>query len=247
MPIRLLAVGVSLVVAGFAAGWLLAEARAVLPAHGEALAISASRLMAQPKKFAGQRVLLRGRLSECLGWECALCPEADDLGPCLQLTFRPLLPGTGFGSQEQEAIFRFASVVLTATFDATCITDGACLDRQVVLHDTEVVEVTRRRANAEGFWRDTEQTPLIPYDGAMTAQILFALKQAGGSAEARVFTTGLPNPVYVTCTSGPFDDSDPGKWPATLAAALRASSNADWFHCQEVRRVDGSFVVQIPE
>lgn len=246
-PIRVLVISICLLVAGVASGWLIAGTNPVLPVRGQGVATTTADLLSRPKEFAGRRVLLRGRLSECFGWECALCPEAGHAGPCMQLDFRALMPGTGFGSAEQEALFRFASVVLSATFDPTCLTPGGCLDRPSLLRDAEVIAVTRRRASAEGFWRQTPTTALTPYEGALAAQMERAMRRAGLSENApvQVFTTGLPNPRYVVCTSGPFDDRDPGKWPVTLEAALGASSSADRFRCREVRRVGTTFVAQI--
>ncbi|MFZ4690573.1 MAG: hypothetical protein ACOYLS_15160 [Polymorphobacter sp.] len=242
-------VGFTLVIAGFAAGWIAAQQTTVVVSREDGIATTNSKLFSKRNELAGRRVKLRGRLSECFGWECALCPEAGEFGPCLQLSFRPLLPGTGFGSTEQEALFRFASVVMTATFDPTCLDDAACLDRQVMLRDAEVIEVTRRRASAEGFWRQATTTKLLPYNGSMATQMLRAFHQAGGPIldQTRIFTTGSRNPRYVVCTSNWTDDRDPGNWPVFLEAALHASSSADWFHCREVRQIDGAFVAQVAE
>ncbi len=99
---------------------------------------------------------IAGQLDECSGWECSLCPEKmtarrRDQKQCLALECRPLIPGTGFGSEEQEGVFRFSDVILKAKFDPSCCNEP-CVDRQTVLSDAQVVSVGRRRASRSGLW-----------------------------------------------------------------------------------------------
>ena len=195
-------------------------------------------------------VRLTGQLDECYHWECSLCPEdmtsrSRDADQCLAVSFRPLVNNTGFGAAEQEKVFRFSSVILSARFDPRCW-KGVCLDRQTVLYDATVQSVTKRRAGASGLWL-TDTTKLTALSGDMAKEIEAAAHRSGypDTQPVRVFTTGGGEPIFVACGSFPASGKqNPGAWPLTLESALYARSTLDFFRCDEVRAVGGQMVVQ---
>ena len=169
-----------------------------------------------------------------------------DAKGCLALSFRPLVNGTGFGSNEQEQVFRFSSVILTANFDPSCW-EGACLDRQTVLEDATVFSTIKRRSGAAGLWVG-DTTNLLPLDEATSGQIKAAALQAGypENPPIRAFRTVGTDARYVVCWSSPaFDEREPGAWPTTLESALFAQSTLDFFECNEVRKVGNQIVLQV--
>lgn len=246
---------------GCTIGW--AGSRASQPPQSEGLAVVATteegaavtatieQVRSRPEAFSGKRVRLTGQLDECYGWECSLCPEsmsrADrNADRCLPLSFRPLINGTGFGSDEQEQVFRLSSVTLTAHFDPSCW-NGGCLDRQTVLEDATVLSVIKRRAGASGLWIG-ETTKLFQIDEAAAKDFRATALRAGypENPPIRAFRTGGPEPRFVVCWSSlAFGEQDPGAWPSTLESALYAQSTLDFFECNEVRKVGDQMVVQV--
>lgn len=246
----LVAVAVAVAAVSGGAGWMAANAMRQTQHNGTEVAATIEQVRSRPNDFAGKRVRLIGRLDECYQWKCSLCPESmtnkeRNADRCLALSFRPLINGTGFGSDEQESVFRFSSVVLTAKFDPSCW-KGMCLDRQTVLEDANVVSVTKRRAGAAGLWV-TDTTKLTQINGAAAAELRSAALRAGypENPPIRAFTTDGPEQRTVVCWSSPaFGEQDPGAWPKTLESALYAKSTLDFFECNEVRKRDGQIVVQ---
>lgn len=242
---RSISLGILAVITVLLAGWaFIAHVRA----EQAALPTTIQDLISQPKKYSGKLVRLSGRLNECFGWECSLCPENMTTGTadskrCLPLSFRPLIPETGFGSVEQESVFRFASVVLQAKFDPTCWT-GNCLDREVILYDANVVSVSKRRSSREGLWM---QNPggLIEVAKPLAAAVESAAYDAG-------FAEGPPTKVFrpqqgmqalIVCQS--YRATDPAGWPGSVAGAVYASSKSDFYRCNRVRNINGRWVVQV--
>lgn len=232
------------------AGWIAAKVTPS-PKHTASEVIrTVAQVRSRPDEYSGKRIRLRGQLDECYQWECSLCPEgmkskSGDVQRCLAISFRPLVNGTGFGSDEQESVFRFSSVVLSARFDPSCL-KGACLDRPVVLEDSVVQSVTKRRAGASGLWIG-ETNKLVPLDQFTASSIETAARRSGypDNPPIRAFTTSGSEPRFVVCWSSPaFGEQDPGAWPSTLESALYARSTLDFFRCNEVRKVEGQMVVQ---
>jgi hypothetical protein len=169
-----------------------------------------------------------------------------DAERCLALSFRPLVNGTGFGSTEQEQVFRFSSVILTARFDPSCW-EGACLDRQTVLEDAAVLSVLKRRAGASGLWV-SDTTKLFRIHEAAASHLKVAPLRAGypENPPIRAFRTEGLDPTFVVCWSSPaFTEQDPGAWPSTLESALFAQSTLDFSECNEVRKVGDEMVMQV--
>lgn len=242
-------------VLGVGAGWTGAsmghdQGGATSSSDDRSIEATIAELRARPQAFAGKKVRLTGQLTECYLWECSLCPEGMtsktvEADRCVALGFKPLIDNTGFGSEEQEAVFRFSSVTLTATFDPSCWT-GPCLDRQVVLKDAIVDTVTQRRAGALGLWVNPP-TAIASIGGETGARLERAGIDAGypDTVPIRAFTTAGQEPIVVVCWSpSVIEENDPGKWPATLESALFARSTLDFFRCSRVREIDGRFVLQ---
>lgn len=244
----LAAIAIALVSAG--TGWVAANEMRQPRVTGAEVAATIQQVRSLPNNFAGKRVRLVGKLNECYGWECSLCPEAlttkdRNADQCLPLSFRPLVNGTGFGSDEQESVFRFSSVVLTAKFDPSCW-KLTCTDRQTVLLDATVEAVTKQRAGASGLWV-TKTTRLTRIDGNTASELRLAALRAGypENPPIHAFTTAGPDRKLVVCWSSPaFGEKDPGAWPATFESALYAKSTLDFFQCNEVRKIDDRMVVQ---
>ena len=201
---------------------------------------------ADPGKYADRLVQLTGKLDQCFGWECSLCPEAAITGranakQCLPLEFRPIMPGTGFGGAEKEGIFRFASVTLLAKFDPSCW-QGSCLDRQVVLEDADVISVQRRRSSRDGLWLGSP-TPLREAPAPVSTAILAEALKAGfpTAPEMKVFSVQGDQEMAVVCWTSVGTES----WPNSLEGALDAKSTYDFYQCSPVRRVEDRWIVQV--
>lgn len=233
---------------GAIAGWIAHGA--LRPTHTVITTATIEQLRAHPSSFAGKKVTLAGRLTECFSWECSLCPETmtqkgREAGKCLALEFQPLVPGTGFGVEQQEEVLRFSSVVLTADFDPTCWR-GSCTDRQTVLRNAHVVSVTKRRANRDGLWLG-DSSQLHELSGAIAEKMKLAALRAGfpDNPPIKAFATDGHLPRFVVCWSSPFGNADdPGTWPRSFEGALHARSTLDFYRCNEVREVSGQLILQ---
>jgi hypothetical protein len=227
---------------------------------------SIAELRAHPDKYAGQTVRIAGKLTECAGWECSICPEemtsatADPKG-CLPLSFRPLMEGTGFGADAVEQVFRFASVTVEGKFDPTCLRTP-CLDRQSVLHEVEVVTTRQRRKSRLGLWLG-DRTPLVPLGKADAEAVVAAAYRAGfpeGSSREekdpemaallrefdpliRAFGISGHRDTAVVCWAPSFAGTD--MWPDSVEGALAAQSIDDHYRCNEVRKLEGDWTVQV--
>jgi len=232
-------------------GWVFAKALTSGKQNHIELVTTLAEVRSRPDYFSGKRLRLTGRLSECYQWECSLCPEgpADKIKTaeqCLPLSFRPLISGTGFGSDEQESVFRFSSVAISARFDPACW-KTPCLDRQTVLADAIVEKVAKRRDSASGLWLG-ETHILATLNGPVASAIQAAAYRSGYTNNTRItsFTTKEAHPRLVVCWSPLiFHENEPGAMPKTLESALYAQSTMDFFKCNEVRKIDGQMVVQV--
>lgn len=228
--------------------------------------LTINELRSHPDAHAGQIVELAGKLTECAGWECSICPEemtskTADASLCLPLEFKPLLKGTGFGARASEAVFRFASVKLRARFDPSCLR-GPCLDRGAVLYDTEVVDTLTRRKSRSGLWLGG-QTKLVSLDDAQTKLVIKAAYQAGFPKGASHFEKdeaiaaltrqydpkvkafgiqGAPNDAVVCWVPAGMGDD---VWPDSVQGALSASSVDDYYQCNAVRKIGEEWIVQV--
>lgn len=237
------------IIGGF--GWISARALTSREQKHTELVTTLAEVRSRPDHFSGKRLRLTGQLTECYQWECSLCPEGTsgetrNAEQCLPLSFRPLISGTGFGSDKQESVFRFSSVVLNARFDPACW-KTPCLDRQTVLDDAIVEKVIKRRDGASGLWLG-ETHILAPLNGALASTIEAAAHRAGypGGTRIRSFATKEPQSRLVVCWSPSiFHENEPGAMPKTLENALYARSTLDFFKCNDVRKIEGLMVVQV--
>lgn len=236
---------------GGVAGWVAHKALQPRSADADTTVATIEQVRTHPDGFTGKRLRLAGRLSQCFSWQCSLCPETmtpqtRNSEKCLALEFRPLIPGTGFGEEQQEEVLRFSSVVLTADFDPSCWT-GLCTDRQTVLTNADVVSVTKRRANRDGLWLGN-YSRLHELSGPIAEKMKLAGRHAGfpENPPIKAFATEDRSPKFVVCWSSfGIDDADPGAWPHSFEGALYARSTLDFYRCNEVRNVDGQLIVQI--
>ena len=213
---------------------------------GPPLEVTIDQLRANPKEFAGRQVKIAGQLDECYGWECSLCPESmttehSDPRRCLPLEFHALIPQTGFGSEEQEAVLRFADVVLTAKFDPSCW-QAPCIDRPTVLAAAEVTAVGRRRSSREGLWLGPH-TRLAELTGPIAAKVTAAAYAAGypKGVPIKVFKIAGTSAKFVACWTSL--DGKPGSWPDSLEGSY-APGKSDFYRCNLVVETNGEAVLQ---
>lgn len=168
--------------------------------------------------------------------------KTRDADQCLELSFRPMIAGTGFGSSEQEQVFRFSGVVLTATFDPSCWR-GGCTDRQTVLENAQVVSVSSRRSSSIGLWLG-DASPITELTGPVAEDMKVAANAAGLSPgpDLKAFQTQGENNKRLICWTAL--DGEPGSWPNSYEGALYAKSTRDFYSCRTVRKVGDRMVVQ---
>jgi hypothetical protein len=232
----------------------------------EPVKVSISDLRHHPEKYDGKIIQLVGKLTECAHWECSLCPEemtneSADPKQCLPLGFRSLINDTGFGSDAQEAVFRFASVTIRAKFDPECLRRH-CTDRGTVLRETEVVEVRKRRESKAGLWLGP-QTKLVPVAKNEEERIIAAALNAGyprGTShdeqdpafavvmrqyDPLIKAFGLHGEANeaIVCYAPSGSGTDP--WPVSIEGALYAPSTNDRYHCNSVRKLADQWILQV--
>jgi hypothetical protein len=230
-------------VGGVAIGWLIGSRLSRDPRDTKPVPVEMAALRSNSSTYAGKVVRVTGKLDQCYAWECSLCPEGmttanADQRQCLALDFHTLMPGTGFGEEEQEKIFRFASVTLTARFDPSCW-KGLCLDRPSVLYGAVVESVQNRRSSRDGLWLGGI-TPLGDAPQLESAALRAEALKAGFSANPamKVFSVKGDLKTMVVCSSW-------GSWPSSLEGAVEAPSTMDFYSCSEFRNVGGSWVPQV--
>lgn len=228
--------------------------------------VAISELRKHPDKYSGQTVRISGKLTECWGWECSICPEAmtsetADAEQCLPLEFRPLMKGTGFGESAVEAVFRFASVTIDARFDPGCL-HGGCTDRGTVLLDADVVATTQRRTSQSGLWLGG-RTRLGPLADPVAAAVIAAAYDAGypqGSShrekdpamaaltrqfDPQIKAFGIVGHADIAIVCWASGGLPSFVWPDSLEGALYARSINDHYTCNEARTIKNRWVLQV--
>ncbi|MEO8454091.1 MAG: hypothetical protein ABI454_02930 [Sphingomicrobium sp.] len=233
----------AIIVAALVAGTVGFRLGAAGPASG-VINSDIESLRSHPEELAGKLVRISGKLDECYEWECSLCPESmsrETANPkeCMPLEFRALMPGTGFGEEDQEKVFRFSSVTLTAKFDPTCW-KVPCMDRPVVLSDADVVSVQKRRSSSDGLWLG-RVTALQPASSALAIVIGAEANHAGfPPAPMKVFAVKGDAGTAIVC----WTTAGTTSWPSSLEGALSAKSTADFYGCNKARKVVDRWVIQ---
>lgn len=94
-------------------------------------------ILADPERYGGQTLRIRGQIDACYGWVCSICPE--EMTPatangekCLRISFDDFPGGLGWSgedpsfergvSRDMEKAFRFSVVTAEGQFDPSCLT-----------------------------------------------------------------------------------------------------------------------------
>lgn len=230
LPLSILTLAV-----GILLGWAICAA---FPRAGGALETDIKSLRSDPDRYSNKLVQVSGKLTECYAWECSLCPETmttstRNSDQCLALEFRALMPETGFGGAEQEALFRFASVTLQARFDPSCWT-LPCTDRASVLQDAQVQTVSTRRKSVEGLWIN-ETTAIATAPQQVSARVIAAAYLSGfpKNVPIKVFQSQGDSRLAIACWA--LVGLGAPVWPTTLEGAVYAKTINDLYSCSRLR------------
>jgi hypothetical protein len=241
-------------VSGLAAACLALGGASVTAAAPAPEATTLDALRAEPARFAGKKVRLRGQFDQCYNFDCALCPEeatraAPQANRCLALSFDRQAGSAIARGADFDPVYRYATVDLVARFDPTCL-EGLCTDRASVLRDARVRRVILRRTSAEGLNSRRERNRLVEAPPAVTAAVIPLLHEDGEAGEGgpryRAFVSRAPADAAhgaVLCRSSG-RDSDPATWPADFVSAIFARSTEDRFRCYYVRQRGGKWLLQ---
>lgn len=116
---------------------IFAAAFALSDPSGQVVDARIPDILADPERYGGQTLRIRGQIDACYGWVCSICPEemtsatADSEG-CLRISFDDLPGEQGWGvgersfdrgvSRDMEKAFRFSIVTAEGQFDPSCLT-----------------------------------------------------------------------------------------------------------------------------
>lgn len=229
--------------------FLLVLLAAFPPLGDEAAAASIREIQARPEIYAGKRVRLHGQVDACYFAGCHLCPEdaraADLDARCLALEFDPLRGSSGDWGADLQPAFRYADVVLTATFDPSCLRN-ACTDNATVLRDGRVERVTKRRHSSDGI--NPGREPLLPAGGSAAEAVAAAAKQGSGADHPiAIFATSSDPDLKeraVVCRSL-LPPAEGIRWPRTWEAALLARGTEDLYRCWTARKQHGEWIITL--
>ncbi len=211
-------------------------------------------IRADPARFDGQWVRLRGQIDQCTHFDCSICPEeatpSDPMAErCLRLSWDRQVGDPQERGADFDPIYRYATVDLVARFDSACL-KGMCTDRASVLRDSRVAAVMKRRTSAEGLNSRRQVNRLLEAPAAAAAPLIALIR---GKQE-----TGPFGPVYRVFT-GPDDPNIErsaivcrsrgergarGAWPADQGSALFARSTEDSFKCFFAEKSDGQWFIR---
>lgn len=117
---------------------IFAAALALSDPSGTVTEASIADIIADPERYGGQTLRIRGQIDACYSWVCSVCPEemtpetADD-ERCLRVSFHGFASeqedddadGPPFSTtlwREMEEAFRFSVVTAEGHFDPSCLT-----------------------------------------------------------------------------------------------------------------------------
>jgi len=243
----------------FAASLLSLASAASLAKDDAPMPVTIDQLIQSPDKYANKTVRVEGQIDNCEYDSCNLC-SADatevtaNLGNCVGIKFDGYSEDTAGlrTSRAMERVFRFATVLMDAKFDPTCIANYQpheiakkakfiCLDRVTVLTNARVDKVLSRKSALDGivnFYRygklitppnDDRKAMLAElarwYDaGALTKFVLFLIARQGEPMSSTAEAGGLA----CICV----EQSCEGRWPTQWFAGFQSAANP--FACEKL-------------
>ena len=226
---------------------------AALQLQAPAIPVTADQLRANPERFEGKRIVLRGQMDLCFRFSCSICPldatrASIGRGDCLSLSFDRARARREDIGATFDPLYRYADVVLTATFDPSCWPGQGdpCSDRASVLLNARVEEVTKRRTSHEGLIFNPE--PLVDAPSEIARPIIADLlrRTLHDAPSRRVSAFLTPSPLSseeaFVCRSDTESDDERGAWPDSFQA-LVAPSTEDRYRCWGANKVGGEWLV----
>ena len=219
----------------------LAAALSVAP-----MDVSIAELRGAPQRYDQKVVRLRGTLkAHPFNTFSSLCPEENtDDSPCLGVAFDDygLSSPDALGAKAVAAAFRWATVTVTARFDAFCLrANSICLDYPTYLWDARVQAVHHRQSSAEV--QGPGALRLTPAEVADAAAMLDAYRHVSGrQVDAQPETAAFIAPELTdrgAVCAWRWGHRD-GPWPSSLIA-VNAPSAIDHFTCWSTQKVAGQW------
>ncbi|MDQ8029129.1 MAG: hypothetical protein REJ23_10400 [Brevundimonas sp.] len=173
---------------------------------GPVVEVRIADVIADPERYGGQALRIRGQVDACYGFVCSICPEemtpdTADGEKCLRIAF------DGFVSEEDRAredeggympapwhevekLFRFSVVTAEGVFNPSCLTNrpwprepGAraddvvvCSDRATTWQSVRVRAVHRRLPSNAGLVFDRERGGLSPAPESVSVPVKTAYR-----------------------------------------------------------------------
>lgn len=117
---------------------IFAAAMALADPSGPVIDARIADVIADPERYGGQTLRIRGQVDACYSWVCSICPEemtpgTTDDEQCLRISFHGFASereeddadGPPFSTalwREMEKAFRFSVVTAEGQFDPSCLT-----------------------------------------------------------------------------------------------------------------------------
>ncbi len=225
------------------------------------------RLIKSPDKYANKIVRIEGQVDNCEYDSCNLCvvnatEATENLDTCIGIKFEGYTDDAAGlrTSHAMEGVFRFATVILDAKFDPTCIANYQppeiakkaeiiCLDRVTVLYNARVEKVLSRKSALNGIVNFYDYGKLtVPSDNDRKA-ILAELARWYDPKTLDTFVVFMtPHEPYspaegaggLACVC--VKQSCDGQWPTRWFAGFNSAANP--FACSRLREFkDGWRVV----
>jgi hypothetical protein len=221
----------------------------LLLAGAEPADATIAQLRADPRQWAGKTVRLTGKLDQCWGFTCDLCPAemtpaTVDAAACLPIEFDDgVIP-----SRLAEEALRFSHVTLTAQFDPTCmLREGViCTDRATVLLKARVETVVKRYRSSEGLWNKSRRAMLtaLPEGEAATIRADLARFHWTPPGKAvRLYRADGDAERAILCTVPHYAADQPAVWPSSWEGAILSPSAIDIYDCIRLKRIDQNWYI----
>ena len=235
----------------------MAWARCLLPfvllfvaGVAQARTLTVAELQHDAKRLNGQTVTVRGQIDSCSSWYCEICPEdmreKDALYACLSVVFTRQDGNDDFwhaGLHEEklyEKLYRFATVTLTARFDALCVYDdkgnpvgdAICSDGPAALDDAHVLAVHARKTAQTGLALGEKTRTLRPATSDEAAMMMPEYRLGVAHAadmEPPSFFIAVPEKSDPPGAAGLgcvcLADSCSGRWPVRAIGDVNGPGN----------------------